>query len=49
MMKAMEMDMMGDLVNKFYFYILYVAGGLTSQNNIPEMNIDIIVPENQRY
>ena len=53
MMKTMEVDtvvdMMGDLVKKILFYILYVAGGFTSRNNFPETNIDIIVPENQRY
>ena len=48
MMKAMEVDMMGDLV-KILFYILYVAGGFTSRNNFPETNIDIIIPENQWY
>ena len=35
-------DMMGDMVKNFILYII-------RRNNFSETNIDIIVPENQRY
>ena len=49
MMKAMEVDMMGDLVKKNF--ILYIIRGWWphQSKHFPETNIDIIIPENQRY
>ena len=53
MMKAMEVDtvvdMMGDLVKNFILYIIRGWWPYQSRNNFSETNIDIIVPENQRY